>query len=90
MKKRIAVLAALAGLVAAGCAASQAASQQQTASQPPAGFHYWWSPGSHKAADQGKEFLPVYLAYLQGQAPPPDNACHPQTLADLMLPCDKP
>ena len=39
--------------------------------------------------EQGQPFLPVFLAQLWGQAPP-DNACHPKTLADMMIPCDKP
>jgi hypothetical protein len=42
------------------------------------------------AADHGVDFLPWYVASLkEGKPFPPDNACHPRTLADLLLtPCD--
>jgi hypothetical protein len=36
----------------------------------------------------GEDFLPAYVHELT--SPHPDNACHPQTLADLLAPCDEP
>jgi hypothetical protein len=45
------------------------------------------SPPAHH---DGGNFLPAYLAQLQGRQPmPKDDGCHhPQPLADLLMPCD--
>lgn len=37
-----------------------------------------------------QDFLPAYLAMLQGKPSPADTACHPKDLAELLLGgCDK-
>jgi hypothetical protein len=35
----------------------------------------------------GQPFLPAYLSILQGKQQP-DHACHPTTLASMLVPCD--
>ena len=36
----------------------------------------------------GGNFLPLWLDQLQGKGQPPDDACHPKTLTDMLTPCD--
>lgn len=44
-------------------------------------------PPVHRPAVQdGGSFLPFYLQQLQH--PQPDQACHPKSLQDLLIPCE--
>jgi hypothetical protein len=45
------------------------------------------TPPSPVKPGDGGNFLPTYVHDLT--EPHPDNACHPQTLADLLAPCDQ-
>jgi hypothetical protein len=44
----------------------------------------------HDKASAGGDFLPTYVQQLQAKQLPQDHCADPQTLADLLWPCDTP
>ncbi len=85
MKKVLAAAgigAAVLALTLSGCAVGEAADSPSNLQQEL----------DHKAdhMKENNDFLPAYLATLQGKQPFPKDRCYPRDLHDLLIPCDQP